>query len=245
MSRLKPEFNVKMIVIGDVGVGKTHLVRCYDDKVNAILQEPCSVDIDLIRKTIVLPDCKINLIVWDTIGSDRFQMLNRKFYKGALGALICFDLSMKVEEERMLRWAKEVKKYTAEGCCVAIVGTKSDKIEYPEYNETSKILKEYALKNNFLYFETSVLKPDTIFLSIEELIEDVKVKHLDPLILNPSTSHLSFLEQTTEHGIMTENGSCFEMRFEIEKSTTIGRVRLSNQTVSSKKAKKNKSCSCT
>ena len=43
MPLLKPEFNVKMIVIGDVGVGKTCLVRCYDDKVNAILQEPCSV----------------------------------------------------------------------------------------------------------------------------------------------------------------------------------------------------------
>ncbi len=47
MSRLKPEFNVKMIVIGDSGVGKTHLVRCYEDKVNALLQASCSVNLYL------------------------------------------------------------------------------------------------------------------------------------------------------------------------------------------------------
>ena len=150
---------------------------------------------------------------------------------------------MKVEEERIFKWVKEVKSHAADGCCVAIIGTKSDKIEYPEYNQTSKILKEYALKNNLLYFETSVLKPDTIFLSIEELIEDVKAKHLDSLILNPSLSHMSFLEQT-ENGLMTESGSvmnnCFDVRFEIEKSTTVGRVRLSTQTMSSKKTKKKK-----
>jgi len=176
-------------------------------------------------------------------------MLNRKFYKGALGALICFDLSEKVQEERILKWINEVKNHASEACCVSIIGTKVDKVVYPEHNQASKVLKEFALRNNLQYFETSVLRHDTIRLSIEETIEEIKIKHLDSLILNPSTSYMSIIS-TPETALFVEETRLMndfdedKMRFEIEKSTMVDRVRLSNQTAVSKKHKKNKPCNC-
>ncbi len=176
-------------------------------------------------------------------------MFNRQFYKGALGALICFDLYEKVEEERIVKWIKEVENYALEGCCVSIVGTKVDKVAYPEYNQASKLLKEFAVRNNFQYFETSVLKHDTIRLCIEETIEEIKVKNLDTLILNPSTSYMSIISQQ-ETAVFVEEAALMnefegdKNRFEIEKSTMVDRVRLSNQTVASKKHKKKRPCNC-
>ena len=148
------------------------------------------------RKTVIRDKCKLDLIIWDTAGSERFQAINRAYYKGAIGALICFDISVRVKKENILKWMKEVKDYANNNCCVAIVGNKVDKVPFPEENPSSFILRDFAHANNYLYIETSALWPDTVIKAFTEIIDDIKSIHLDRLIQDPYSSKVSFIEST-------------------------------------------------
>lgn len=165
---------------------------------------------DFVKKTIMLDDCKINLRIWDTVGSERFQSINRTYYRGSLGALICFDLSEKIKRERIEKWVQEIKDHAPEDCCIAIIGTKSDKLLYPIETGTCLELKRYSEENNYLYFETSAMKADTIEGAVGGLLDEIKVIHLDNLIQNPSCPKLSFTqaqEGSLKETRMTSDGN--------------------------------------
>jgi small GTP-binding protein len=72
---------VKMLMIGDSGVGKTcFLLRFVSDE-HRVGHLP-TVGIDFKMKTMQVGDVKLKLQLWDTAGQDRFQTLTNTFFKG-------------------------------------------------------------------------------------------------------------------------------------------------------------------
>lgn len=85
-----PLIKRKICMLGTFAVGKTSLVRRFvrgqfSDKYLTTMG--AKVD----KKTIVLPEAQVDLLVWDLNGEDRFQALSMDYVRGAAGYLLVAD----------------------------------------------------------------------------------------------------------------------------------------------------------
>ena len=75
------------LVIGERGVGKSTLTTTY---VNGVFNPNLSATIgyDCLKKVIPITikgkERKVELQLWDTVGSEQFHSTTRQFYRGAL-----------------------------------------------------------------------------------------------------------------------------------------------------------------
>ena len=82
----------KVLVVGDMAVGKTNLlIRFCDDtyKPNYL----ATMGIDFRTKIIKIGDRPLRLQIWDTAGQDRFRTITQSYYKGASGVILVYSVS--------------------------------------------------------------------------------------------------------------------------------------------------------
>lgn len=85
-------YTVKLIVIGDSGVGKTNILLRYCDsdfKSNYV----ATIGVDFKVKPITIDGRKLKLQIWDTAGQERFKTINQAYYKGAAGIVLVYSVT--------------------------------------------------------------------------------------------------------------------------------------------------------
>ena len=108
---IKNNVNIKLILLGDVSVGKTSIIGRYidnsfDEKYKCTIQVECKTKvIDLDENTAV----KMN--IWDTCGQEKFRILTKQYYRECHGAIIVFDLTNKKSFDYVKNWIEELHKY--------------------------------------------------------------------------------------------------------------------------------------
>ena len=84
---------VKLLLIGDSGVGKTNLLLRYADAAFSFNNIP-TIGIDFRIKTIELSGGRtVKLQIWDTAGQERFRNITMNYYRGAMGIMIVYDVT--------------------------------------------------------------------------------------------------------------------------------------------------------
>jgi len=73
---------LKVILLGDSGVGKTSLMDRYVNK-KWTAQYKATIGADFLTKEVDLGGEVVTLQIWDTAGQERFQSLGNSFYRGA------------------------------------------------------------------------------------------------------------------------------------------------------------------
>lgn len=87
---------LKVIILGDSGVGKTSLMNQYVNK-KFSNQYKATIGADFLTKEVIVDDRIVTMQIWDTAGQERFQSLGVAFYRGA----DCCVLGKKTVEWRM------------------------------------------------------------------------------------------------------------------------------------------------
>uniref|UniRef100_A0A914DFB4 Rab7 n=1 Tax=Acrobeloides nanus TaxID=290746 RepID=A0A914DFB4_9BILA len=83
---------LKVILLGDMGVGKTSLMNQYVNKLFSNQYKP-TLGADLLTKDIKIDDRLVTMQVWDTAGQERFQALGSAFYRGADCCVLVYDVT--------------------------------------------------------------------------------------------------------------------------------------------------------
>lgn len=78
---------VKVIILGDSGVGKTNVLSRFCDE-KFTLSHMATIGVDFKIKTIEVEGKRIKLQIWDTAGQERFRNITKTYYKGAYGVKI-------------------------------------------------------------------------------------------------------------------------------------------------------------
>ena len=82
-------YKIKTVMIGDSGVGKSCVISRYIyNSYNAYLNT--TIGAQFMTREV---DNKYRIDIWDTAGQERYRSVSRTYYRGALGALICFDIT--------------------------------------------------------------------------------------------------------------------------------------------------------
>lgn len=107
----KFDFMFKLIIIGDTGVGKSCLLNRYlTQKYEP--QTKHTIGVEFGMKYERTPAGKvIKLQIWDTAGQERFKSVTRSYFRGSIGAVICYDVTRKESFERVRVWLQDVRQH--------------------------------------------------------------------------------------------------------------------------------------
>uniref|UniRef100_A0A3Q4B8T1 Ras-related protein Rab n=1 Tax=Mola mola TaxID=94237 RepID=A0A3Q4B8T1_MOLML len=100
----------KVLVIGELEVGKSSVIMRY---VNKHFDEKykSSIGVDFALKTIEWdPRTVVRIQFWDIAGQERFQKMSRVYYKGAMGAMVVFDITRSSTLEAASVWKRDLDK---------------------------------------------------------------------------------------------------------------------------------------
>ena len=163
---------LKVVLIGESGVGKTSIISQFIDKV--FENDPQStIGGTFSTKKIQCGNGKLlNLEIWDTAGQERYRSVTKMFYKDANAALLIYDITNKISFEEIQKyWIVQVKESAPENIILAIVGNKLDLFENEKVDE--KKAKDFAKKNNAFFALTSAKNTS----GIEDLFLEIAKKY--------------------------------------------------------------------
>lgn len=162
---------LKILIIGESGVGKSSLLlRFTDDTFDP--EQASTIGVDFKVKTITVEgNNKAKLAIWDTAGQERFRTLTPSYYRGAQGVILVYDVSSKQSFNKLDAWLNELETFATKHDLVKmLVGNKIDK----ERREVSKEegLK-FARKHRMLFIEASAKTREGVQYAFEELVEKI------------------------------------------------------------------------
>mmetsp|Transcript_43777 Transcript_43777/g.31905 ORF Transcript_43777/g.31905 Transcript_43777/m.31905 type:complete len:209 (-) Transcript_43777:143-769(-) len=97
---------LKIIILGDSGVGKTSLMNQYVNK-RFSSQYKATIGADFLTKEIMIEDKLVTLQIWDTAGQERFQSLGVAFYRGADACILVYDITSEKSFDQLSNWRDE------------------------------------------------------------------------------------------------------------------------------------------
>ncbi|ODQ63564.1 ras-domain-containing protein [Nadsonia fulvescens var. elongata DSM 6958] len=119
------KYLVKMLLIGDSGVGKSCLLlRFYDD--NFTPSFITTIGIDFKVKKLNIDDIPVKLQIWDTAGQERFKTVTTSYYRGAMAILLVYDVCDEKSFENVKQWYQYIEDYANEDVEVTLVANKVD-----------------------------------------------------------------------------------------------------------------------
>ena len=83
---------LKLIIIGDSGVGKSNIfMRLCDEEFKPNYTPTIGVDFKI--KSISIGDRRLKFQIWDTAGQERYRTITQTYYKGAHGVLLVYSIT--------------------------------------------------------------------------------------------------------------------------------------------------------
>ena len=171
----KEDYKIKLIIVGDSGVGKTNLIsRFTEDKFE--INSKATLGVEFIYKTLKINDEIFKIEIWDTAGQERYKSISSAYYKGAKGAIIVYDITSEASFYNIDLWLNEVKTKVTNDVQIMIIGNKTDLYKERKISVEKGIEKAKAL--NVHLFEASALDKtnvnDAFIYLLKEIYIDIK-----------------------------------------------------------------------
>ncbi|KAJ6882716.1 hypothetical protein NC651_029104 [Populus alba x Populus x berolinensis] len=100
--------NAKLVLLGDVGAGKSSLVLRFVKGQFVEFQES-TIGAAFFSQTLAVNDATVKFEIWDTAGQERYHSLAPMYYRGAAAAIIVYDISNQASFERAKKWVQELQ----------------------------------------------------------------------------------------------------------------------------------------
>ncbi len=163
---------LKFIIIGESSVGKSNILSQFTDK-RFLKSHDLTIGVEFATKIVSRQKTVYKLQIWDTAGQETFRALVRAYYRGTVGCLLVYDITKKSTFESIVFWLDELKS-RVHNVSIALVGNKIDLEANREV--TFEEGKEFAEKNNLIFFETSAKTSVNIDATFTYLIDDINTK---------------------------------------------------------------------
>jgi len=165
----------KILLIGDVSVGKTSfLTRYIRNVVNRA--ERSTVGVEYLTKNFVLKDGTVaKAKLWDTAGSEKYLALTTAHYRGSHGALLFFDLTDRSTFDHLSFWLKAIEDHAEKETMIMVIGNKYDLVQDNDDKRkvTRKEAEDFAKKCGLMYNETSAKTGHNVKEAFEDFIETI------------------------------------------------------------------------
>ncbi|OMJ23985.1 putative Ras-related protein Rab7 [Smittium culicis] len=154
----KKKVLLKVIILGDSGVGKTSLMNQYVNR-KFTGQYKATIGADFLTREVLIDGKLITMQIWDTAGQERFQSLGVAFYRGADCCALCFDVNNARSFENLDNWRDEFLLQSGprdpDNFPFVVLANKIDIEDSKRVVSSKRALAWCQSKGNIPYFETS------------------------------------------------------------------------------------------
>ncbi len=164
------DYLFKVVLIGDSGVGKSMLLsRFTRDEFN--LDSKSTIGVEFANKSIKTDGKTIKAQIWDTAGQERYRAITSAYYRGAVGALLIYDISKHVTFGNVERWLKELRDHADDNIVIMLVGNKSD-LRHLRAVSTEEAMA-FAESNGIAFIETSALDSTGVESAFHRILTEI------------------------------------------------------------------------
>jgi len=156
---------IKVISLGESGVGKSCLIKRYcEDKF--VSKHVPTIGIDFGVKPVDIDGQSTRVNFFDFAGGAEYLEIRNEFYKDAQGVLLVFDVGSKASLEALDKWLKEGEEYGLRSPALVLCGNKADN-KKREVSETDA--RRWAGAHGGIpYIETSAKDGENVAKAFEK-----------------------------------------------------------------------------
>merc|ERR1712222_73221 len=164
------DYLFKVVLIGDTGVGKSNLLSRFTRN-EFSLQSKSTIGVEFATRSIQVDGKTVKAQIWDTAGQERYRAITAAYYRGAVGALLVYDIAKHTTYENVERWLKELRDHADNNIVIMLVGNKSDLRHLRAVpTEDSKAFSE---KNGLSFIETSALDSTNVEVAFHNILTEI------------------------------------------------------------------------
>ena len=174
-NNLIKKYEIKIVLLGDINVGKTSIVLRYSKNIFKNHYPP-TIGGAYTQKNLLLQNgILIKFHIWDTSGQERYRTMSKLYYLDAEAIILVYDISNEESVINLKYWIQEIKNnVNINNIILAIAANKCD-IKEIDGKVDIKKGKKFADDNNLIFYETSALKG----IGIEKMFYDIGNKYYD------------------------------------------------------------------
>ena len=178
---IKEDLKLKLILLGDSGVGKTNLISRYISN-NFDENTRATIGVEFFCKNFRINKKRtIKVEIWDTAGQERYKAITSVYYKGAKGAFIVYDITSRKTFENIDKWIGEIKERTTDDVKLIIIGNKTDLNNEREIKSEEALIKYQDM--DIPLIETSALEDTNVneaFINLIKIVyKDIARKEIE------------------------------------------------------------------
>jgi small GTP-binding protein len=118
------ELTAKIVLLGEAAVGKSSLAaRFVRDEFQG--NQESTIGAAFLSHAVTTPKGTVKFEIWDTAGQERYRSLAPMYYRGALAAIVVYDITSADSLKRSKSWITELKRGN-ENVIIALLGNKCD-----------------------------------------------------------------------------------------------------------------------
>lgn len=182
----KIDYVFKVVLIGDSAVGKSQILARFARN-EFSLDSKATIGVEFQTRTLVIDHKSVKAQIWDTAGQERYRAVTSAYYRGAVGALLVYDITKRQSFDHIPRWLEELRSHADKNIVIMLIGNKSDLED--QRAVTTEDAKEFAQKEGLFFLETSALEATNVepaFMTV--LTEIFNIVNKKTLTSDPQTN---------------------------------------------------------
>ncbi|CCW71500.1 unnamed protein product [Phytomonas sp. Hart1] len=187
----KVEAFIKVLLIGDSGVGKSSLLHSFTTGIfNESIGTTIGIDFK-VKKVDILDEITgqhrhVNMQIWDTAGQERFRTLTNSYYRGAHAIALVYDVSVPSSFYGLTKWLEEAKKCSqSEDIIFLLIGNKIDLCCSEENMPVQRLTAELFAKQHHMLLAFTSAKTR---VGISQAFDEVARNAYDLLVERGATN---------------------------------------------------------
>ncbi|CAD5179727.1 ras-related protein RABA2a-like [Musa acuminata AAA Group] len=164
------DYLFKVVLIGDSGVGKSNLLSRFTRN-EFCLESKSTIGVEFATRTLQVEGRIIKSQIWDTAGQERYRAITSAYYRGALGAILVYDVTKPTTFENVSRWLKELRDHADPNIVIMLIGNKTDLKQLRAV--ASEDAQSYAETEGLSYIETSALEATNVEQAFQLILAEI------------------------------------------------------------------------
>lgn len=164
------DYLFKVVLIGDSGVGKSNLLSRFTRN-EFCLEMKSTIGVEFATRSIQVDGKTIKAQIWDTAGQERYRAITSAYYRGAVGALLVYDITKQVTFDNVERWLKELRDHADSNIVIMLCGNKCD-LRHLRSVQTEES-QAFCEKEGLSFIETSALESTNVELAFQRILTEI------------------------------------------------------------------------
>ncbi|KAF7971454.1 hypothetical protein HWV62_21026 [Athelia sp. TMB] len=175
------------------------------------LESKSTIGVEFATRSINVDSKTVKAQIWDTAGQERYRAITSAYYRGAVGALLVYDIAKQPTYANVTRWLKELRDHADSNIVIMLVGNKSD-LKHLRAIPTEEA-KAFSTENGLSFIETSALDASNVESAFQTILTDIyrivstKTLAQDSSSIEPPTGGTIAVSQSQENS-KNQAGKC-------------------------------------